>query len=135
MAYLEWDQNYSVGLNEIDEQHKKFISLINSLYDAMSVGQSKAVLDDLIRQLSEYAIYHFHLEEKYMQDFNYPEFEEHKKLHESFTQKIEQFKNEYYSGKLLLSVEIITYMKDWLLHHILIADYKFSDLFKEKGII
>lgn len=134
MPYVVWEDSYSVKVNEIDAQHQEFIGYINELCDAMNKGQSKAILHDLLKKLANFASHHFQVEEKYMQEFHYPDYETHKIEHTKFLNKITQFKKDYESSKHFVSVEIIAFLKDWFVNHVLIVDQKYSALFIQKGL-
>ena len=75
MALFEWSEKYSVGIREIDDQHKKLIGLVARLQDAMREGKGKAVLDKVLAELIQYTRTHFAAEERIMQTNGYPDFE------------------------------------------------------------
>ena len=81
MPLVEWTDELSVRVAEIDAQHMHLISLLNRLYDAMKTGQPEPQLADLLDELFLYALQHFATEEKYMQQFGYPELAEHQAEH------------------------------------------------------
>lgn len=134
MAYLDWNDSYSVKINDIDVQHMKLIDYINELHDAMSHGKSKEVMGGLLDNLAHYAIEHFATEEKLMNQYGYPETTDHKKQHADFVEKVKQSQADYKAGKFLISIEIMNFLKNWLLSHILGTDQKYSKFFNDKGV-
>ncbi len=129
MALLRWADKFSVNIKNIDDQHKKLISMVNEFYSQISKKSEKAennILEDLLNGLTEYTIYHFDTEEKYMMDTNYPDIDSHKKEHAEFVEKIRGIKNRYESGDVVLSIEITTFIKNWLVTHIMDTDQKFA---------
>jgi len=74
---IVWTSAMGVGIPEIDEQHKKLIDLINSVEQAMKLGQGREMLGNWLRALANYALFHFQAEEAYMQQVSYPQVEEH----------------------------------------------------------
>ena len=88
MAFIDWDDSFSVKVKEIDAQHKRLVDMLNELYDAMRQGKGKEVLGKIIGGLIEYTDVHFKTEEKYFDKFGYPETEAHKKEHSDFVQKV-----------------------------------------------
>ena len=78
--YVDWLPEYSVEVAEIDEQHKKFILLMNDLADAVDIGCQEITIGDTIKQLAEYADYHFLTEEKYFDNFDYVDSVKHKQI-------------------------------------------------------
>ena len=131
---VTWDDKYSVNVSEIDNQHKKLVDLINKLHDAMKQGKSKEVLSEIISELINYTDVHFKTEEKYFDKFNYPKSDAHKTLHKNFVDKVLDFKNKYESGNAALSIEIINFLKDWLINHINGSDKEYSSFFNEHGL-
>lgn len=79
-------------------------------------------------------VYHFKTEEKYMQNFKFTGYQAHKKEHEGFVNKVDAFQNDFDEGKLGLSIEVMTFLRDWVLKHIKETDKKYIDIFKENGL-
>jgi hemerythrin len=134
MAFVEWNNSYSVGVNEIDLQHQKLIEMINDLHDAMLQGKGKAVVGEIIKGLVDYAGTHFLTEEKYFDQFEYPEAGSHKEEHSAFTQRVAEFKNGFNTGKFALSINVMDFLSSWLRNHIKVVDKKYGPFFKEKGL-
>jgi len=134
MLFMEWTENFSVKVPSIDEQHKKFIGLINDFYSGFNEKSIKERMTELIRGLKDYAVYHFSTEEKYMEMYNFPGYKSHKSEHEIFIEKISGISERYESCRLVVSLEITNFIKDWLTNHILGTDKKYSQLFIEKGV-
>ncbi len=134
MSMLVWNNNMSVKIAEIDKQHKKLVEMINSLSDAMKSGIGKDVIGKIINDLADYAEYHFETEEKYFAKYNYPQAEEHIKEHTDFVKKVLDFKTQFDSGRLSLSVQVINFLSTWLRGHIMGVDKQYSAFLNEKGL-
>jgi hemerythrin len=134
MALFEWNNDLSVNVAEIDAQHRRLITLINQLNDAMKQGKGKDVLGKTIGDLFAYAGTHFANEERYFDRFSYPQTAAHKAKHQAFVKKVSEFKEGYDAGKLTLTLEIMTFLKDWLKGHIQGDDKKYGPFFNEKGL-
>jgi hemerythrin len=134
MALIQWDEKYSVQVEEMNRQHKKLIDLINELYDAMGKGKGKEVLGKIITELLNYTVYHFTAEEKLFNQFNYPEIVAQKAMHKLFIDKVNDFKNQFESGRLSLSIEITDFLSEWLKKHIMIEDKKYGSFINAKGM-
>lgn len=132
MLVFKWNPDYSVGVTEIDNQHKKLIDMIINLNKALADGKGKEVLGKLIKDLIDYTKTHFTLEEKLLEKAKYPMFDSHKKEHIAFVKKIEQFQIDFEKGKTLLTVEIMNFLKDWLKNHIVGTDKKYESYLKGK---
>jgi len=81
---LQWTPDFSVGVEEIDSQHKELFERINDLDSAMKQGRAKEEVVRLVEFLNKYAIVHFGAEEKYMTDYDYPGYALHKTKHDWF---------------------------------------------------
>jgi hemerythrin len=134
MALITWNDGLSVGVAEFDQQHKKLVALINDLNDAMSVGKGKDVLGRIVNDLVAYSTTHFKAEEKCFAQFEYPDTFNHRREHVIFSKKVAEFKNVLESGKMPLTVEVLSFLSDWLKNHIMGTDRKYSQFFNEKGL-
>ncbi len=134
MAFMEWDEKYSVNIPSIDEQHKKLIDLINRFYDSIKEKDRKERLLELVSGLKDYTVYHFKTEEDLMQKYNLTDYGLHKSEHDSFIAKVDDIYQRLNSGRLVISVEVTNFIKDWLGKHILGTDKAYSKHLIEKGV-
>jgi hemerythrin len=134
MELLRWSDKYSVNVQEIDSQHHKLIDLINELYTAMMEKKTKEALLGILDGLVKYTIYHFQTEERYFVEFDYPDTNEHVKEHQEFVKKVSDFTVSYTAGKATISMEILAFLREWVVKHILGSDKRYSLLFNEKGL-
>lgn len=132
MSLLKWDNKYSVGVSIFDEQHKKMFAIINRFYDGMKVGQSKRNNEDILKELVGYAEYHLKNEEDYFEKYDYPDKDGHKKIHDSYRNKINDFLSE--ENDDLISFSIIDFLEDWWLGHISQKDKEYTEFFNKKGL-
>jgi hemerythrin len=135
MPLIQWDNIFSVHIKEIDEQHKKLVHLINSLYDAMKAGQGKDVLHHILAELIDYTKNHFSKEEKMMSQYAYPAAALHKIEHDKFTKKVMTMQKDLEQGNAVLSMDVLQFLKDWLLQHIQKTDKQYSPYLNNKGIL
>ncbi len=134
MAFMTWKDDFAVNILEVDTQHKKLLELLNRLFDAMKVGKGRDVLGTTLKELIDYTVYHFGTEERMFKQFGYPDFAKHKKEHDALTNKAVELKQAFDSGKQTITVEVMTFLKDWLNVHILQEDKKFGPFLKSKGV-
>ena len=134
MSLITWTDDLSVKVAQIDTQHKKLVDLINSLHLAMKQRKADEALGGVIESLVNYAIEHFRTEEKYFDEFDYLEGEQHKKEHMDFVYKVAAFKNDFDRGKMMLPLEIMEFLKDWFINHVKKTDMAYSDFFVKKGL-
>ncbi len=133
-TFIEWDDKYSVGVDEYDGDHKVLIRMINDLNTALAEGRSKEAVEKTIDALIDYTAYHFKNEENNFKKFKYPEMDMHVKLHKEFVDQVLKFKDDFSSGKALVSKDIMNFLKDWLVKHIMGVDTKYTKFFNERGV-
>ncbi len=124
MALFEWKDSYSVGIKTIDDQHKMLVANLNELHEAMLNREANEVISGILKGLSDYVGVHFSYEEGLLKRHNYPDFPAHKKLHEEFVAKVEKFNQDDKEGRLMLSMEVMNFLRDWLKTHIKGTDAK-----------
>ncbi len=78
---FKWDVKYSVGISIIDEEHRKFIDIINKAIVAREQSDNPEEIKEVLKEMTDYALTHFKTEEIYMKEFNYPEYQDHKEEH------------------------------------------------------
>ncbi|TDT68028.1 methyl-accepting chemotaxis protein [Hypnocyclicus thermotrophus] len=122
---IKWDNKYSVNNEKIDNQHKKLVTLVNTLNAAMLLGQSKSIINEIIAELADYTVTHFKDEEEYMESIGYDDLENHKKIHKTFVEQVVKVQNDIKSGKSSVSNELIDFLKKWLIEHIMKTDKKY----------
>lgn len=131
---LNWNDSFSVNVGEVDNQHKKLVSLINRLHEAMGQGKSKEVLAAILAELVNYTKIHFAYEERLMQTHGYPDLAAHKLQHDRLTSQVMEFAQEFSAGRTMLSIDLMHFLKNWLQTHIKGTDKKYSPFLASKGV-
>lgn len=134
MALITWDQSFSVKVERCDSEHRKLFDLINALYDAMKVGKGRAVLQQIVSELSDYTQTHFRAEEGLMERAKYPGLAGHRLEHQRFVAKVHDFKKDLDAGIGGNAVAVLEFLKDWLAKHIKTIDQKYSTHLNSCGI-
>lgn len=124
---MQWTADLSVGIEEIDEQHKELFSRINSLVAAIKGADCKSKIDGVISFLEEYAQTHFSLEEGFMMRAGYDEYEQHKRQHGIFLKALSDIKVQAATPRVQgasydLSVTTNQVVVDWIRSHIMTVD-------------
>lgn len=135
MALITWDDSIKVGLWTIDTQHERWVGFINDLYEAMLEGRGKTVLMRTLSGVIDYSRTHFADEEKLMSAHGYPNYAEHKALHDAFVVRVLDMQRRAQAGEILISRDLLNHMKDWLLNHIKVTDQDYVPLLKSKGVV
>jgi hemerythrin len=134
--YVEWEDKYSVGVKQIDEQHKKLLDFTNELYDACGAGRDEAdkLFKQTIKKSVDYVKVHFKDEEELMLANNYSEYPSHKKKHEEFIMQILEDVKNYETGRKFVPNNFVRFLRDWLLEHIAITDKKLQKYLNDRGV-
>lgn len=129
MAVIEWNDGLSVGIQAIDDDHKKLVELINELYEALERGVQEDALERVFNNLERYIKYHFAREEELMLQHRFSETESHTRQHKQFIKDIERLKTSVLtSSSMSVAEEVISYLANWLIQHIVSEDAKLASL-------
>ena len=132
--FVEWKDDYSVGIDSIDQQHKKLLNLINQLQTAVDYSTGEQFEREALDELVDYTKTHFTYEEGLMKDNDYPDFEPHKAQHEKMFAKVEEVLAEYEQDQDTAMANAAEYLKDWLINHINGTDKEYSSYLIGKGV-
>ena len=117
MTLIEWKDQYSLGVAEVDHEHRELVELINTLYENLSQTNSEIAVADFLGELYARIAAHFALEEKIMRDSEYDEYEDHKADHERLLDGIRDLMDDYEDG---VYVDVERFGKDldeWFTEH------------------
>lgn len=92
---IEWTKDLAVGVTIIDDQHKELFRRINQLLEACTQSKGKQVIGEIIDFLGDYVVSHFGEEEKYMQEYAYPDYLKHKGYHTEFINSFKELKAQF----------------------------------------
>jgi hemerythrin len=95
MALIEWRDDFSVGVPDVDHEHQELIRLINELHDAMSHDNSDVTVMDFLGEIYAHVAAHFALEEKIMRERNYDQYSDHKADHETLLDELRDIMDDY----------------------------------------
>ncbi len=132
--YVVWKDEYSVGLDSIDQQHKKLLGLINQLQTAVDYSTGEEFEREALDELVDYTKTHFTYEEGLMEQNDYPDFEPHKAQHEKMIKKVGEVLAEYEKDRDTAMRNAADYLKDWLINHINGTDKQYSSYLIGKGV-
>lgn len=133
MKPIVWKEEYKLGIEEIDSQHKALVQLINEIHEGRVEGLKKEVMGKIIDRLVDYTRDHFSYEENLMSECSYPGSEDHKSGHQHFITMVENFKHMYLTQDSKLLDSIYDFLKVWLTSHILVADREYVPYVTKTG--
>ena len=133
MELIEWTPDLSVGIGEIDSQHREFIRLITSMPRELDASYDSKKAAELIIFLEGYADRHFKTEEMFMSVYSYPNIDAHLALHNKFRAEIAGMREKaekLEAAKVILEINRRIY--GWFVEHIKVTDMKLGDFLKGK---
>lgn len=134
MAFMEWNEKLSTGINEIDNQHKKLIEQINILHSAMRERKAKDVMGKILEELKAYTKYHFSTEEKAFEKYNYLEKISHTHKHNDLIKQLDGIMDQYKAGSMMISISLLDFLNKWVSEHIQKDDMKYVPDLRGKEI-
>lgn len=132
MPFVEWNPEFSVGIEKFDDDHRHLFSLLNQLQMSMVGRASNSALNLILRELVWYAQTHFRAEEMLMKRHGYPGLASHRAQHDHFTQQVVQFLDHFQSGRDEIIVEVSDTLQNWLARHILRSDAAYAKFLQLK---
>ena len=132
---MRWSDGLSVGIPSIDQQHRKLVDMINALHQQMSSGSAREAVGKTLDSLLDYTANHFQYEEKLFAKHGYPQEADHKQIHGNMVKKVTEFQQQFTTGKKDISVELMEFLKDWLLNHIKKTDMQYGSFLRGKGVV
>jgi hemerythrin len=129
MAIAIWSSRFETGIPIIDTQHKALFEAVNRLADSFKAGTSAAQVKESLDFLVKYTVEHFQTEEKFMKDMGYPKLTSHMAEHAQLVAKAQALQAKLAEGKSV-TVEVTTFLADWLKHHINESDMGYVEFAK-----
>lgn len=110
----------------MDIQHKRLVELVNRIYDAMREGKGDQAAQQTLEDIVLYVRTHFTAEEALMQQVGYPHLSAHQAKHRALTAKAKELMEGLKAGKMVATVRLATFLKDWLVNHIQHEDRQYG---------
>jgi hemerythrin len=126
---IVWNDDLMTGIEKIDEQHQILVNLFNEANTRLTNNNSAEFLEQITRDLLSYALYHFETEEELMQKYHFAENTDddtHIKQHRSFSARVVAVRNDIKAGVLISREELLSFLNNWLINHILNTDKKLA---------
>jgi hemerythrin-like metal-binding protein len=132
--FLEWSPTMSVGHAEMDRQHQVLFAIANKLNAAVRIGHGREVTGRLLDELVDYTTNHFGFEERLMAKHDYAGRSRHVENHRKLTEDVLKYKRDFEGGTGAVSIELLGFLRDWLINHILRADRDFGNDMAKRGL-
>jgi hemerythrin-like metal-binding protein len=135
MAKIQWQTVFETKVPSIDMQHKRLVAMINQLEDAVDSGKGAVneEIGSVLVQLVEYTQYHFSEEENIQREIGFSEAVRHAEYHRMFVEEIKETLMRLKDGGSINVYELMNFLRDWLLNHILTEDRKIGIEYAQRG--
>ncbi|OYY94734.1 MAG: hypothetical protein B7Y41_03945 [Hydrogenophilales bacterium 28-61-23] len=135
---IVWNDSFITGIERIDEQHKVLVNTLNEANTRLAARVTRDLLEQITRDLLSYAIYHFETEETLMKEYNYAglsaaDDEKHHREHRAFSQQVVALRENLRNGHLVTREELLSFLNNWLVNHILFTDKRFGEFLNSHG--
>ncbi|MBI5166086.1 MAG: bacteriohemerythrin [Magnetospirillum sp.] len=119
---LKWGDNWLTGQPEIDADHRRLVEMVNELSAAMMQSHGREVLGSILDRLVRYTVEHFAREERIWADGGLASLDRHRLTHRALADKVARFGEDFRSGKAALSMEMLAFLRQWLVDHVFKVD-------------
>ena len=131
MKDIAWSHILSVGVDEIDEDHRKLMGIFNILNHSVMEGASPQYLAAVLEELINCTVWHFSHEERLMLKYGYDELQEHKVQHQDLIKSAKDLQAEILQSDKPVAGEHVEFLEQWLTEHILTADMRLGSFLAE----
>jgi len=128
---IEWSDELTVGVEEMDSQHRKLIDMINTVHDLLNEGKRDEAREFFVREITRYLEEHLKAEEEFMKRINYPDFERHKLAHDNFRKVISECIPKIEEGDIKEFRSSVALCWSWLYSHILKFDKRYGEFYNK----
>ncbi|HEY6874135.1 MAG TPA: bacteriohemerythrin [Geobacteraceae bacterium] len=128
MALCTWSDKFSVKNDRMDGHHRRLVSLMETLDEAIAARKGDRIVAPAIEELARYAAEHLKAEEALMEEMRYPDLERHRAMHHFFAKEIALLRSAYASGEVPRAKSIVQLLRDWFVYHIYNEDQKYGDI-------
>jgi hemerythrin-like metal-binding protein len=133
MKHAEWTDEFSIGHELIDSQHKRLLDLVNDVADAVEGAYDQEATGVALRRLCDYTVDHFATEEDLMDMDAYAYYDQHMSEHMECTTKALEFLQAYTSGEQVDMRAFVQFVSKWICEHILGTDQKLGDFLRQRA--
>ena len=129
---IEWNEQYRIGVPEIDQHHQTIIEQLAKLHEQMKLGKGKEIIGETLTFMASYVKMHFAEEEKLMEKYDCPIAALNKQQHAEYIEKLNVFKDEFEKNHTnpVLVLNVQQDLVTWITNHILKIDLKLKDCMK-----
>jgi hemerythrin-like metal-binding protein len=133
-ARRTWDESFSVGVEELDGQHRDLFRILERLGEAVEGGGAAEVAVERLEDLAKECACHFATEEGYLERLGFPGAVQQRVQHRLFAARLARLRDRARSGQEALSEPVLDELTSWLLGHIVGLDREYAEFFRARGL-
>lgn len=127
MAFVEWTDDMSVGVDRLDQDHRTLIGLLNELHAVLSDDGTEGAVGHALGELIRYTYYHFGAEERLLEEAGYADLEAHRQSHRAMAERVRRMESDFHADpRAVVADELAAFLSDWLVHHIRSEDMRYA---------
>lgn len=126
MNELVWSDEFSVGVPEIDNQHKTLFELVNRLFHAAVKREDQRLTIEVLDALVEYTGTHFSLEERLLEESGFAGLPGHREDHKRFIEELFAITRKFQVEDRSVTFELLSFLRNWLQNHIRRSDMEYA---------
>ncbi len=130
---IEWTDDLSTGIPEMDEQHKRLIALLDGFYTAVERGEREEGIRTLFEGVDQYTVFHFSAEEAFMEQIGYPDLASHRETHTMFRREYLSAMERHEAGDRKAVRDLVAFLFSWLYTHIQKTDKRYGLFFRQQA--
>lgn len=124
----------SVGIKRFDDEHNQLLAYLSQAHALTTSGAGIGRIAPLLRDIMDYAAFHFADEERAMHEHDYPWYARHRIDHAHLLNRLQQLINSYEGGQQVTATDIISFLFDWLQEHLERSDSLYSGYLRARGV-
>lgn len=134
MRELKWNDSYSVGVKQFDDQHKMVIGVLNRVFKLFTINTQQDELKQVLSELATYARDHFKSEEQLLEKFKFHGLETHNAEHRLYERKIDELQVRFDAADEKVKTELLEFLADWWMGHIQGCDKDYTRFLNNCGV-
>ncbi len=134
-----WKEKYKIGVPQIDAQHEELFSRVTAFVETLRSdkewGIKIASVNETLNFMKDYVVTHFHDEEAYQKEIGYPQFEQHRKIHNDMVDYVGTISEQCEKGghREIVMQQFAGKLVTWLVNHVVADDQKIADFAARRG--
>lgn len=133
MSVIKWKSCYETQIVSLDKEHQVLVELINQLYRAIREQRPEEVMLSIFDELLAYTEKHFVHEERLLEEYKYPELEQHRLQHQQLTEDVLSYRKQLEAAETPSAMDVMGFLRRWLLDHIADNDMRYGPYLESRG--